>query len=69
MGWVAVIVWAAAVVFAIVLLGFCAYEVWWKALRLRADLDRLRGLESPARQLGDDLRAAQERLARAIEMR
>lgn len=41
MVWVPVAAWIAAVVIAAVVLGFCAYELRWKAGRLRADLARL----------------------------
>ncbi len=43
MPWIAVIAWLAAVVVALVILGFCAYELVWKARRLRADLQALLG--------------------------
>ena len=67
--WVPLLAWAAALVLALVVLGFCAYEIFWKAHRLRGDLDRLRALEGPARELQVGLAAAQVRLARAVETR
>ncbi|MBN9619791.1 MAG: hypothetical protein J0H43_08675 [Actinobacteria bacterium] len=41
MNWVPVAAWGAAVLIAAVVLGFCAYEISWKARRLRSDLQRL----------------------------
>jgi hypothetical protein len=35
------IAWAGAAVVALVVLGFCGYEVTWKRARLRADLRAL----------------------------
>jgi hypothetical protein len=66
--WAVVIVWIVAVAFGVVVLGFCAYELRWKALRLRDDLHRLRSLEAPARQLAAELSAAQQRLIAARAM-
>jgi hypothetical protein len=63
--WIPIVAWAAAALVAAVVLGFCAYEITWKAKRLRHDL---RGLQDVAGQLGD-LRArvaeTQERVAAA----
>lgn len=42
MGWVVLWVWIGAAVLAAVIVAFCAYELVWKAKRLRTDLDRLR---------------------------
>ena len=67
MTWVPVIAWAGAVVFGLVVLGFCAYEVRWKAKRVRSDIEKLRTLEGPAQSLLAQLTAAQERLLRATE--
>jgi hypothetical protein len=65
MEWVPWVAWAGAVVFAAIVLGFCAYEIMWKANRLRVDLARLRALESDAVSLRDALVDASERLTRA----
>jgi hypothetical protein len=63
--WVPIAAWAAAVVVAAVVLGFCAYEISWKAKRLQRDL---RGLHEVTGQLAD-LRArlteTQDRVAAA----
>jgi hypothetical protein len=65
MGWVPWVAWASAVVLAAIVLGFCAYELTWKANRLRADLARLRALEADARVLRDALADATDRFSRA----
>jgi hypothetical protein len=38
------IAWGAAAVFAVVILGACAFELKWKRARLRADLIALQAL-------------------------
>lgn len=53
---VVVLVWVFVVVASVIILGFCAYEIHWKAARLRADADRLE-------QTIVDLTALQARLA------
>jgi hypothetical protein len=40
-GVIVAIAWASAAVFALVVLGFCGYEIRWKLARLRADVARL----------------------------
>jgi hypothetical protein len=63
MTWVAVGAWGAAALLAVVVVGFCAYEIIWKTRRLQRDV---RGLQAQAAQLAE-LRArlveAQQRLA------
>lgn len=61
--WIPLIAWLAAVLVAAVILGFCAYEIVWKARRLRRDLERLLGLGESLQQLQGDVAAAQQRLA------
>jgi hypothetical protein len=63
--WIPIAAWIAAVVVALVVLGFAGYELWWKATRLRADLARLVVLGESVQQLQGELAAAQERLSRA----
>jgi hypothetical protein len=63
--WLPWVAWAGAVVFAAIALGFCAYELTWKAKRLRGDLSRLRALHSDALALREALVDASERLSRA----
>ncbi len=64
---VAVVAWIAAAVFAAAVLGFCAYELTWKARRLRGDLDRLAELAARTAGLRTALTDAQRRLAAARE--
>ena len=41
MDWIPIGAWIAAVLVAVVVLGFCAYEIIWKTNRLRADIAEL----------------------------
>jgi hypothetical protein len=61
--WVPIAAWGAAVFVALVVLGFCAYEIVWKANRLRRDLGKLQGLNDQLAELRDGLAAAQDRAA------
>lgn len=54
--WVA----AAAVVIALLVLGFCTYEVLWRVRRLRRDLAALS-------ELAPDVAAVQRRLQLVVE--
>ena len=63
MFWVPVAAWCAAVLVCLVVLGFCAYELSWKARRLQRDLAALQGLADELTALRTDLAAAQTRLA------
>lgn len=63
--WIPVIAWGAAAVVALVVLGFCAYEISWKAARLRRDLSRLQASADQLARLRGDLAAVQERIAAA----
>jgi hypothetical protein len=58
MHWVPIGAWIAAAAIAVLVLGFCAYEIVGKANRLRRDVDRLQDLNG-------DLQALQTRLAEA----
>jgi hypothetical protein len=62
--WIAIIAWLAAVVLAVVALGFCLYELTWKARRLGRDLAQVKELGDTLIQLRDEAGAAQQRLAR-----
>jgi hypothetical protein len=55
------IAWAVAAAIAVVVAGFCAYEIRWKLTRLRADLAALTVTLDETNVLGDQLRAAAER--------
>lgn len=61
--WIPVAAWSAAAVIALVVLGFCAYELAWKSKRLRGDLRQLQDLAGRAQALRGDLAAVQERIA------
>jgi len=50
-----ILAWAGAVVVALAILGFCAYELVWKTRRLQSDLSRLQAAVS-------DLNVVQTRL-------
>ena len=64
MQWAPIGAWIGVAVFAVVILGFCAYELQWKARRLKADLAAFMELGARAQQLQADAAALQERLAR-----
>ena len=64
MHWVPIGAWIGVSVFAIVILGFCAYELSWKVRRLKADLAAFTELGARAKQLQVDAAALQQRLAR-----
>lgn len=59
-GWIAV---GGAVIVAIVVLGFCAYELHWKLSRLRADLNRVQTLSGELSAVVGQLTEAQSRIA------
>jgi hypothetical protein len=63
--WVPIAAWAAAAVVAVVVLGFCAYEISWKAKRLRRDLRTLHAVAGQAAELRGRLAETQERVAAA----
>jgi outer membrane murein-binding lipoprotein Lpp len=60
-----VIAWAAAAVVAVIVLGFCAYEIIWKANRLRRDVTQLQVATEQLAELRAGLAAAQQRAAAA----
>jgi hypothetical protein len=61
--WIPIAAWGLAAAFALVVLGFCAYEIFWKAQRLQRDLRRLQGLTEQLTELRGQLAEAQERVA------
>lgn len=65
MSWIPLFAWLAAVVIALVVLGFCAYEIVWRAHRLQRDLGQLQGDGVGLAQLQDRVAAVQQRLAQA----
>jgi hypothetical protein len=65
---VPVLAWSGAAVLALVVLGFCAYEIVWKARRLRSDLGSLQALQGQLDALRDDAAAASARLTELAEI-
>jgi hypothetical protein len=65
MVWVPIGAWLAAVVVMLVVLGFCAYEIIWKARRLQRDLGTLQALNDQVVELCAQVTAAQQRVAAA----
>ncbi len=65
MSWIPLVAWLAAVLIAAAVLGFCAYEIIWRARRLRGALQILQGLGHELSQLQSEAAAAQRRLARS----
>lgn len=61
--WVPIGAWIAAVVVMLVVLGFCAYEIIWKARRLQRDLGTLQALNDQVADLRAQITAAQQRVA------
>jgi hypothetical protein len=60
---IAVVAWIVALVLAVVVFAFCAYEIVWKARRLRADLAKLQGVTDRLHLMQTDLATVQRRLA------
>lgn len=63
MQWIAWAAWIAAAVLAMVVLGYCAYDVLGKSKRFRRELDRLTDLTGRLKALQADLVATQRRAA------
>ncbi len=63
MVWIPISAWIAAAVIAAVVLGGCAYELVWKANRLRSDLRRLQAVSEQLGPLQQRLAETQERIA------
>ncbi|MDQ6850964.1 MAG: hypothetical protein M3070_13650 [Actinomycetota bacterium] len=63
MHWIPWAVWIAAGVIAVVVLGFCAYELFWKSSRLRREVQRLDVLIGRLRELRAELVTTQQRAA------
>jgi len=61
--WIPAIAWGSAALVAVVLLGFCAYEIVWKTARLRRDLRQLQDLADQLVRLRGQLADAQQRVA------
>jgi chromosome condensin MukBEF ATPase and DNA-binding subunit MukB len=61
--WVPVAAWGGAAVLAVVVLGWCAYDIAWKARRLQRDLRTLQARAAEAEQLRAALAQVEQRLA------
>ncbi len=60
---IVVLVWVGALVAALLILGFCAYELAWKLRRLRRDALALQATTAQLNTMQLELRRAQERVA------
>ncbi len=65
MSWVPLATWIAAFVVAVLVLGFCAYELRWKTQRLNSDLGKLQALGAELARLQGELATVQQRAERA----
>jgi hypothetical protein len=63
--WIPLFAWLGAVVIAAVVLGFCGYEIIWKARRLQRDMRQLQSVGTGLAQLQEHVTAAKQRLAQA----
>ncbi|HEU5266437.1 MAG TPA: hypothetical protein VFU35_07035 [Jatrophihabitans sp.] len=61
MAWIPIGAWIFAALVTIVVLGYCAYEIGWKANRLRADLAAVQADANRLAVLRAHLVQAQER--------
>lgn len=64
MSWVVGLVWGIAVLIALVVLGYCALDLRFKAGRLSRDAARLNELQDDLAALQRDLAQASRRLPR-----
>jgi outer membrane murein-binding lipoprotein Lpp len=62
-GWVVGGTWIGAGVLALLVLGFCAYELSWKIRRLRREGARMQALAARAQTLQGEVAALQQRAA------
>jgi hypothetical protein len=58
------LVWAAAALVAVVVLGYCGYDLAWKSRRLSRDAEGLQALRTDLVALQAQLAEAQRRLPR-----
>jgi len=63
--WIPIAAWCFAAVLALVVLGFCSYEIFWKAQRLQRDLARLQRMSGQVVELRGQLAEAQQRVSAA----
>jgi hypothetical protein len=62
--WIPLFAALGALVIAVAVLGYCAYEIAWRSRRLQRDLQQLRELGDGFATLQGELAAAQQRLPR-----
>jgi hypothetical protein len=62
--WQVGLAWGIALLFAVLVLGVCGYELSWKAKRLARDLDDMRAMRDDLITLRGQLSAVRERLPR-----
>jgi hypothetical protein len=62
-GWVVGGAWIGAGVLALLVLGFCAYELSWKTRRLRREGARMQALGERAQALQGEVAALHQRAA------
>jgi Tfp pilus assembly protein PilO len=60
---VAWIAFGVALVVVVLVLGYCGYQVGWRAARLRADLAQLKTTTNGLQAVAADLRTIQARIA------
>jgi hypothetical protein len=63
--WIPIGAWLGAAAVALVVLGFCAYELLWKSRRLQGDLRELAALAVSMQELQAELVAARARVSAA----
>lgn len=65
MGLTVLLAWIVALVVAVVVLGFCAYEIVWKTKRLSGDLAGLQELDERMGSVREQLVVTQQRMVAA----
>lgn len=63
MDWIPIAAWGVAALVALVVLGYCAYEINWKASRLTRDIADLNSVAEQLQELRGSLAETQQRLA------
>jgi hypothetical protein len=61
--WVPIVAWCVAAALALVVLGYCAYEIIWKTKRLQRDARQLQVLADRLTELRGELAEIQQRVA------
>jgi hypothetical protein len=66
-GWIVIGAWIFAALVTIVVLGYCGYELAWKAKRLRGDLAAVQADAQQLDRLRVRLATAQRRVGPAVD--